>query len=117
MHEAEHHDVHRPSHREGSCVCRLALQLIEDRPPIDELTGREKEVLALLGGGLTNRILARKLGIAERTVKAHIAHIITKLGLASRLEAALIANVYHELICPERREAMERSVAFGKPQT
>jgi DNA-binding NarL/FixJ family response regulator len=56
--------------------------------------------LALLGGGSPNRVLARKLGIAERTVKAHIAHIIDKLGLESRLEAALIANIHHDLICP-----------------
>ncbi|MFI6087348.1 helix-turn-helix transcriptional regulator [Streptomyces sp. NPDC051218] len=67
---------------------------------MDRLTGRERQVLALLGGGLPTRALASKLGIAERTVKSHITHIIGKLELESRLEAALVANIHHDLICP-----------------
>ncbi|GAA1414247.1 hypothetical protein GCM10009601_01730 [Streptomyces thermospinosisporus] len=54
---------------------------------------------------MANRALARRLGIAERTVKAHVAHIIEKLGLSTRLEAAVVAAVHHELICPERHSA------------
>ncbi|MCT7353702.1 LuxR C-terminal-related transcriptional regulator [Streptomyces sp. 15-116A] len=69
------------------------------------MTDREREVLALLGGGIPNRTLARRLGIAERTAKAHVAHIIEKLGLNTRLEAAVVAAVHHELICPERQSA------------
>lgn len=41
-----------------------------------------------------------RLGIAERTVKAHIAHIIGKLGLHTRLEAVVIAVIHHDVLCP-----------------
>jgi DNA-binding NarL/FixJ family response regulator len=84
------------------CPCRLAFQPVETEPAVNELTDRERQVLVLLGGGLPNRILARQLGIAERTVKAHVAHIIEKLGLRTRLEAAVVANLHHDLICPGR---------------
>ncbi|MGW7076473.1 response regulator transcription factor [Streptomyces sp. NPDC054871] len=106
---AQHnHDQKLPhgASRDGDfCSCQLAREPNELQPPVDILTERERQVLALLGGGLPNRTLARRLGIAERTVKAHVAHIIGKLGLESRLEAALIANVYHDLICPGRQSA------------
>ncbi|MFE0252475.1 MAG: hypothetical protein HOZ81_25540 [Streptomyces sp.] len=75
---------------------------MENEPAVSELTDRERQVLALLGSGLPNRLLARQLGIAERTVKAHVAHIIKKLGLRTRLEAAVVANLHHDLICPAR---------------
>jgi DNA-binding NarL/FixJ family response regulator len=99
----EYHCHDTPSEsRDSHCPCRLALQPIEAEPPVNELTDRERQVLVLLGGGLPNRLLARQLGIAERTVKAHVAHIIAKLGLRTRLEAAVVANLHHSLICPER---------------
>jgi DNA-binding NarL/FixJ family response regulator len=84
------------------CPCRLAFQPADDEPAVNALTERERQVLVLLGGGLPNRLLARRLGIAERTVKAHVAHIIEKLGLRTRLEAAVVANLHHDLICPGR---------------
>ncbi|WP_416976011.1 helix-turn-helix domain-containing protein, partial [Streptomyces sp. 4F14] len=90
----EYH-CHDTSYDSGDphCPCRLALQPMGAEPAVDELTDREREVLVLLGGGLPNRLLARQLGIAERTVKAHVAHIIAKLGLRTRLEAAVVANL------------------------
>ncbi|WP_322109149.1 helix-turn-helix domain-containing protein [Streptomyces atratus] len=45
-------------------------------------------------------MIARRLGIAERTVKAHLTGIMGKVGVSSRLEAALFAYAHHELICP-----------------
>lgn len=51
------------------------------------LTDRETEVLALVADGLTNRAVARKLGISEATVKTHLAHIYTKLGVLDRTTA------------------------------
>ena len=51
------------------------------------LTDRETEVLALVADGLTNRAVARKLGISEATVKTHLAHIYTKLGVLDRAAA------------------------------
>ncbi|MFD5946378.1 helix-turn-helix transcriptional regulator [Streptomyces collinus] len=58
------------------------------------LTDRERQVLSLLADGPSNRTMARKLGITERTVKAHLTNLMRKLGIESRLEAALISNLH-----------------------
>ncbi|MFF7308041.1 LuxR C-terminal-related transcriptional regulator [Streptomyces sp. NPDC008137] len=58
----------------------------------NELTSRELEVLSLLVTGDSNRRLAQRLGIAERTVKAHLTSLMRKLGVESRVEAALLAQ-------------------------
>jgi non-specific serine/threonine protein kinase len=52
--------------------------------PIPPLTRREREVLALLAGGPSNRQIAEVLGISERTAEAHVANILGKTGLTSR---------------------------------
>ncbi|MFI7198097.1 helix-turn-helix transcriptional regulator [Streptomyces massasporeus] len=57
-----------------------------DVATLARLTDREREVLRHLAKGESNRILARQLGIAERTVRAHITSIVRKLGLGSRFE-------------------------------
>jgi DNA-binding NarL/FixJ family response regulator len=58
----------------------------------DGLTARELEVLAHIGGGLSNKRIARALGISESTVKAHVGHVLAKLGVAARTQAALHAQ-------------------------
>jgi NarL family two-component system response regulator LiaR len=63
---------------------------------IHRLTERELEVLALVGGGLDNRMIAEKLCVSVTTVRSHVQHLLAKLGLHSRLEAAVFAN-RHEL--------------------
>jgi DNA-binding NarL/FixJ family response regulator len=59
----------------------------EKREPIEPLTARELEVLALLAQGLPNKQIARDLGISEHTVKFHVSGIFAKLGAGSRAEA------------------------------
>jgi DNA-binding NarL/FixJ family response regulator len=52
-----------------------------EHDPIDELTEREHETLALVAEGLTNRAIAERLFVTERTVEAHVQHVFGKLGL------------------------------------
>ena len=60
-------------------------------PDLDRLTPREREVLAGLGRGLTNRQLAAELFVSEKTVKTHVSSLLAKLRLADRTQAALFA--------------------------
>ena len=56
--------------------------------PFDVLTPREREVLALLGHGLTNEEIAHRLDISLDGAKYHVSQILSKLGVATREEAA-----------------------------
>lgn len=58
----------------------------------DSLSAREREVLALIALGDSNKLIARKLDIAETTVKIHVQHIFRKLQLTSRVQAAVYAT-------------------------
>jgi DNA-binding NarL/FixJ family response regulator len=57
-----------------------------------QLTDREREVLLLVRDGLANKQIARRLGIAERTVKAHLTSVFQRLGVTDRTQAALWAS-------------------------
>jgi DNA-binding NarL/FixJ family response regulator len=57
----------------------------------DRLTRREHEVLTLIAHGYSNKRIAAELGIAEKTVKAHVGRVLAKLGVADRTQAALLA--------------------------
>lgn len=62
--------------------------------PVEELTERESEVLTLVGKGYTNKAIGVQLGISDRTVQGHLAHIFNKLQAASRTEAVMRAVSY-----------------------
>jgi DNA-binding NarL/FixJ family response regulator len=58
---------------------------------LDALTPREREILALLADGRSNREIGRMLRISEKTVKSHVSAVLAKLGAADRTQAAVIA--------------------------
>jgi DNA-binding NarL/FixJ family response regulator len=68
-----------------------ALGEAHDEHP-EQLTPREREVLDLIGRGFANKRIAQELGIAEKTVKTHVSHVLSKLGVADRTQAALYAQ-------------------------
>jgi DNA-binding NarL/FixJ family response regulator len=75
---------------------RAARELLGARRPSTaaaaELTPRESEVLALVRQGLANKQIARRLGISERTVKAHLTSTFQRIGVVDRTQAALWAE-------------------------
>ncbi|GAA4931639.1 response regulator [Streptomyces coeruleoprunus] len=65
----------------------------EEQPRgLPELTEREREILALVGEGLTNREIGRRLYLAEKTVKNNVSRLLAKLGVERRVQAAVIAT-------------------------
>ncbi|HZO72773.1 MAG TPA: response regulator transcription factor [Ktedonobacteraceae bacterium] len=70
------------NHSANTLLTPEALQV-----PVETLTPREREVLELVGQGLSNKLIARTLSISEHTVKFHISSISTKLGASSRTDA------------------------------
>ena len=70
--------------------------------PPGQLTGREVEVLALVGGGLSNDEIAARLAISVKTVKSHISHLLAKAGARDRAQL-VIAAFDAGLVQPRRR--------------
>ncbi|MFJ6560191.1 response regulator [Streptomyces sp. NPDC091412] len=81
-----------------SATTKLMARLRGGQQPEEEpdtlpgLTDREREILALIGEGLTNRQIGQRLYLAEKTVKNHISRLLAKLGVERRIQAAVIAT-------------------------
>ena len=71
---------------------RALLSAREASSPLDTLSEREREVLALVARGLPNKLIARELSISEKTVKAHLTSIFRTIGVTDRTQAALWAE-------------------------
>ncbi|CAH0180674.1 Transcriptional regulatory protein DegU [Massilia sp. Bi118] len=93
-----------------SMAAKLVAQLQKQREPkapappseLDKLTPREREILACLARGESNKLIARVLDLAESTVKIHVQNILKKLGLSSRVQAAVFAVEQGLTSGPER---------------
>jgi two-component system, NarL family, response regulator LiaR len=84
-------DAIRTVHAGGALLHpKVASRLLEEMAS-DPLTPREREVLALIGRGMANKVIARELTLSEKTVKAHVSSILAKLGVTDRTQAALHA--------------------------
>jgi DNA-binding NarL/FixJ family response regulator len=70
-----------------------ALLSARRRPsPADALSEREREVLLMVAEGLPNKLIARRLEISEKTVKAHLTSVFRRIGVTDRTQAALWAE-------------------------
>jgi DNA-binding NarL/FixJ family response regulator len=79
-------------------LAKKAMERLSETPG-SELTEREREVLALVARGYTNKQIADALYVSEKTARNHVSHILDKLGLSRRSEAAAYA-VEHKLVPP-----------------
>jgi DNA-binding NarL/FixJ family response regulator len=87
-------EVHAGNPALAPAVAQRLIDLMGQRQasqPVEQLTGREMEVLSLAGRGQTNKAIAHELGISDRTVQNHLARIYEKLQAASRTEAVMRA--------------------------
>jgi two-component system response regulator DevR len=94
---------------DASATTKLMARLREGQQPSQEpealpgLTDREREILALIGEGLTNRQIGQSLFLAEKTVKNHISRLLAKLGVERRIQAAVIATQAQDRLKHEGR--------------
>jgi DNA-binding NarL/FixJ family response regulator len=73
-------------------AARAVISDRRERRPIEGLTTRELEVLRLVGRGLANKQVAWRLGISEKTVKAHLTNVFQRISVTDRTQAALWAQ-------------------------
>ncbi|MGP4022452.1 response regulator [Actinomadura sp. 3N407] len=87
-------------HLDSAVAGRLVRRMSAPHVGLASLTAREREILILLAQGGSNRDIAGKLMISERTARTHVSNILTKLQLSSRTQAALLA-IREGLISPQ----------------
>jgi len=83
-------------------------------PGFERLTARERDILASLAGGQNNKTIAARLGITERTVKAHLSSIFQKTGLKDRLHLALAAQALEHKQAVQARRPRAPGRAKGR---
>jgi DNA-binding NarL/FixJ family response regulator len=71
---------------------RLRVGASQQVDPLRELTAREREILDLIGDGLTNRQIGERLHLAEKTIKNYVSNLLAKLGMERRTQAAVLAT-------------------------
>ncbi len=81
-----------------SIAAEMLVSLTRGRAPdpLQELTDREREILALIGTGLTNREIGERIFLSEKTIKHYVTNILQKLQVRSRVEAALLAHSHSQ---------------------
>jgi two-component system response regulator DevR len=81
-------------------VTARVLERVRNGPPRDQqleaLTAQEQKILELIGEGLTNRQIAERMYLAEKTVKNYVSSLLAKLGLTSRTQAAIFATKHQQ---------------------
>ena len=87
--------------------------LVTADEPLDELTVREGQVLALIARGYSNAAIAEALTITEATAKTHVKHVLAKLGVHDRTQAAIYAYETRFVMVGHQRPAAPRPVEFS----
>ena len=89
--------VRAAAHGESPLAPKAARELLGSRgtSAAPQLTDREREVLRLVTRGLSNKLIARELGISEKTVKAHLTTVFQRIGVSDRVQAAMWARDHH----------------------
>jgi NarL family two-component system response regulator LiaR len=104
--------VHAAARREAILHPQVAARVLHEmqhqRASLEDLTPREREVLALIARGRSNPDIASELCIGEGTVKTHVSNILSKLHLADRTQAAIYALQHHLVPLEEALEQDER---------
>ncbi|MBB3083730.1 response regulator [Geodermatophilus sabuli] len=86
-------------HLDSAVARQLARRMAAPQAGLTSLTSREREILALVAQGHSNRDIADRLVISERTARTHVSNVLSKLQLSSRTQAALLA-IREGLISP-----------------
>lgn len=76
----------------AALMARMRTEAHEATGPMDSLTPQEQTLLELLGEGLTNRQIAARMFLAEKTIKNYVSRLLTKLGMQRRTQAAVFAS-------------------------
>jgi len=76
----------------AALMAKIRAEAEEQKGPLAGLTEQERKLLALLGEGLTNRQIAARMFLAEKTVKNYVSRLLTKLGVERRTQAAVLAS-------------------------